>query len=85
MLNFITSFNFIFDLSAKLSASNPYNLATLYLHKFNYAELTSIKYKIDGKQNFLGLDDWSNFVKSSDYGQVQAYFEKIYSLNKKAF
>lgn len=85
MLNFITSFNFIFDLAAKLSAVNPYNLATLYLHKFNYAELTSLKYQIDGKQNFLGLNDWATFSKSSDYAQVQTYFEKIYSLNKKAF
>ena len=48
-MNFLTSFNFIFDLSAKLTSINQYNLASLYLHKFNYAELTSIKAYLDKK------------------------------------
>lgn len=43
MINYITSFNFIFDVASKLASSSPYNLTTLYLHKFNYSELTSIK------------------------------------------
>lgn len=49
MINFITSFNFIFDVASKLATWNPFNLATLYLHKFNYAELTSIKKYLDKK------------------------------------
>lgn len=47
MINFITSFNFIFDVASKLATLNPYNLSTLYLHKFSYAELTSIKRHLD--------------------------------------
>jgi serine/threonine protein kinase len=43
LINFITSFNFIFDFAGKLSSQNPYLIAILYLHKFNYSELTSIK------------------------------------------
>lgn len=43
MINYITSYNFIFDYASKLAATNPYNLATLYLHKFNYSELTAVK------------------------------------------
>lgn len=35
--------------------------------------------------NFLGLDGWNEFIKSSDYNQVMGYFEKIYALNKKSF
>lgn len=85
MINFITSFNFIFDVASKLAASNPFNLATLYLHKFNYAELTSIKRHLEKQENFLGLDGWNEFVKSQDYKQVMTYFEKIYGLNKKSF
>ncbi len=37
MINYITSFNFIFDFASKLASVNPYNLSTLYLHKFNYS------------------------------------------------
>jgi hypothetical protein len=59
MINFITSFNFIFDFASKLAFSNPFNLATLYLHKFNYSELTSIKKRLDKQDNFLGLDGWN--------------------------
>ena len=60
-------------------------LATLYLHKFNYAELTSIKKYLERQENFLNLDGWKDFINSNDYKQVMNYFEKIYGLNKKAF
>ena len=43
MINFITSFNFIFDFASKISVTHPFNLATLYLFKFNYSELSAIK------------------------------------------
>lgn len=85
MINFITSFNFIFDVASKLATLNPFNLAILYLHKFNYSELSSIKKYLEKQENFLGLDGWNEFVKSQDYKQVMVYFEKIYALNKKSF
>ncbi len=58
MINYITSFNFIFDFASKLASTNPYNLTTLYLHKFNYSELTAIKRNLERQENFLGLDGW---------------------------
>jgi hypothetical protein len=58
MMNFLTSFNFIFYVSKKLMQLNPYNLASLYLFKFNYAELAAIKTYLEKKENFLGLDNW---------------------------
>lgn len=85
LINFITSFNFIFDFAGKLLSQNPYLIAILYLHKFSYSELTSIKRYLEKGENFLGLDSWKEFMQSGDYKQVMTYFEKIFLLNKKAF
>ncbi len=74
LINFITSFNFIFDFAGKLSSQNPYLIAILYLHKFSYSELTSIKRNLEKGDNFLGLDGWKDFMQSGDYKQVMTYF-----------
>jgi hypothetical protein len=54
----IMSFQFLFNLAAAISERDKFSLTSLYMVKWNLAELNFIRNHLHLKNNFLNLQDW---------------------------
>lgn len=48
------SYNFIYEVGIYLAKKNSTNLASLYLFKYAFAEMNTIKQKAANRQNVIG-------------------------------
>lgn len=60
----VMSYNFINEVGLYLAKKSNYNLASLYLFKFAFAELSAFKGRARAKENVIGHSDWSTFTNT---------------------
>ena len=63
----IMSFQFLYQLAASISQRDGVSLTSLYMIKYNVAELNFIGEHLRNRNNFLNLSDWQEFITSKNY------------------
>lgn len=80
-MNEIVKYSFLRDLAIILSKYDPYNLATLYIFKYNLGELSDLRKKYENKMNIINHHEWNKFVSSPDYERLYGLLKKVFKQN----
>lgn len=85
IMSMILKFSFLKDLGVIFAKYDQFNLASLYIFKYNLGELARLRHLYNNRENILGHPDWSKFCQSTDYNNLYELMEKVISQNENCF
>ena len=84
-MNKVMSYNFINEVGLYLAKKSNFNLASLYLFKYAYSELSAFKARAKAQENVINHPDWAAFTATQEFAKsfniidgLLAQFSKIF-------
>jgi len=84
-ISFIMSHNFIKDIAISLARIQNNNLATLYLLKYCFAEISALKNLLINRVNVINHGEWGAFVQTPEFANSFKIIDNLIATTQKAF
>ena len=78
-------YQFLFDLACLFAQFDRYNIASLYILKYNLAELVNIKKDLQMRNNFINHPKWQMFAEGGDYMGFVKMVDQMVQTNEGKF
>jgi hypothetical protein len=84
-MNKIMSYNFINEVGLYLAKKINYNLASLYLFKYAFSELSSFKARVRSEENVINHPEWNIFIKTPEFANTFRIVDSLLAQFSKVF
>lgn len=81
----IMSYNFINEVGLYLAKKSNFNLASLYLFKYAFSELSAFKARVKASENVINHPDWAAFTATLEFANSFAMIDRLLAQFSKVF
>lgn len=83
--SYVMSYSFLFDLGLYLAKKKNTNLASLYLFKYCFSEISALKNLLNNRVNVINHGDWGAFVQTPEFANSFKIIDNLIAKSQKAF
>jgi hypothetical protein len=84
-LSYIMSYSFLYDIGIYLAKKKNTNLASLYLFKYCFSEISALKTLLANRVNVINHEDWGAYVQTTEFTNSFKIIENLIAKSQKAF
>lgn len=81
----VMSYNFISEVGLYLAKKANFNLASLYLFKYAFSELSAFKGRARAKENVINHSEWANFTSTPEFENCFTIIDRLLAQFSKVF